>query len=40
MSSFYFSYNICLTVFSDVRIVEFFAASAAYFDGLGSFFLF
>ena len=29
----YFSYNICLTVFSDVRIVRLFAASAAYFDG-------
>ena len=25
----YFSCNICLTVFSDVRIVRFFAASAA-----------
>ncbi len=33
MSSFYFSYNICLTVFSEVLIVRFFAASAVYFDG-------
>ena len=33
MSSFYFSYNICLRVFSVVRIVRFLAASAAYFDG-------
>ena len=33
MRVFYFSYNICLTIFSDVRIVRFFAASAACFDG-------
>ena len=33
MKVFYFSCNICLTVFSEVRIVRFFAASAAYFDG-------
>ena len=38
MKVFYFSYNICLTVFSDMRIVRFFAASAAYFDGWLSFF--
>ena len=34
----YFSCNFCLTVFSEVRIVRFFAASAAYFDGWLSFF--
>ena len=33
----YFSCNICLTAFPDVRIVRLFSASAAYFDGLVQF---